>query len=118
MESIERRLALTVLWKRQHEPCTRERPRVGDQAFVGQGLQVVAVGCLRGLGDMRSAVIANLVGFWLLGLTIGSALAFGAGMGPSGLWWGLAIGLFTVALGLMWVLRVRASQDRERLQVD
>ena len=85
---------------------------------IGDGLQVVAVGCLRGLGDMRSAVIANLVGFWLLGLTIGSALAFGAGMGPSGLWWGLAIGLFTVALGLMWVLRVRASQDRERLQVD
>ena len=85
---------------------------------IGDGLQVVAVGCLRGLGDMRSAVVANLVGFWLLGLTIGSALAFGAGMGPRGLWWGLAIGLFTVALGLMWVLRVRASQDRERLQVD
>ena len=85
---------------------------------IGDGLQVVAVGCLRGLGDMRSAVIANLVGFWLLGLTIGSALAFWAGMGPKGLWWGLAIGLFTVAVGLLWVLRVRASQDRERLQVD
>lgn len=85
---------------------------------IGDGLQVVAVGCLRGLGDMRSAVLANLIGFWVLGLTIGSALAFWAGMGPAGLWWGLAIGLFTVAIGLLWVLRARVSQDRERLQVD
>jgi len=85
---------------------------------IGDGLQVVAVGCLRGLGDMRSAVIANGVGFWLLGISIGSALTFGAGMGPAGLWWGLAIGLFTVAIGLLKVLAVRASQDRERLQVD
>lgn len=85
---------------------------------IGDGLQVVAVGCLRGMGDMRSAVIANVIGFWLLGLTIGSALAFGAGMGSAGLWWGLAIGLFTVAIGLLFVLRLRASQDRERLQVD
>ncbi|MEC8253289.1 MAG: MATE family efflux transporter [Planctomycetota bacterium] len=85
---------------------------------IGDGLQVVAVGCLRGLGDMRSAVVANLVGFWLLGLTIGCGLAFWADMGPAGLWWGLAIGLFTVAVGLLWVLRARVSQDRERLQVD
>jgi len=85
---------------------------------IGDGLQVVAVGCLRGLGDMRSAVIANVIGFWLLGLTIGSALAFGADMGPAGLWWGLAIGLFSVAVGLLRVLHVRASEDQARLQVD
>jgi MATE family multidrug resistance protein len=85
---------------------------------IGDGLQVVAVGCLRGLGDMRSAVIANVIGFWLLGVTIGSALAFGADMGPAGLWWGLAIGLFAVAVGLLWVVRRRAAEDRARLQVD
>lgn len=85
---------------------------------IGDGLQVVAVGCLRGMGDMRSAVIANLIGFWVLGLSIGSALAFWGDMGPAGLWWGLAIGLFAVAIGLLRVLRVRTSQDRERLLVD
>ncbi len=85
---------------------------------IGDGLQVVAIGCLRGLGDMRSAVIANVVGFWLLGLTIGSGLAFWFGLGPAGLWWGLAIGLFVVAIGLLSVVRLRAAQDRGRLQVD
>jgi MATE family multidrug resistance protein len=63
-------------------------------------------------------VIANVIGFWLLGVTIGSALAFGADMGPAGLWWGLAIGLFAVAVGLLWVVRRRAAEDRARLQVD
>lgn len=85
---------------------------------IGDGLQVVAVGCLRGLGDMRSAVIANVVGFWLLGLSVGATLAFGADAGAAGLWWGLVIGLFVVALGLMWVLRMRVGQDRGRLSFD
>jgi MATE family multidrug resistance protein len=85
---------------------------------IGDGLQVVAVGCLRGMGDMRSAVVANIVGFWVLGLPIGAWLAFGCDLGPAGFWWGLVIGLSAVAVGLLWVVFKRAAEKRGRLSVD
>lgn len=85
---------------------------------IGDGIQVVAIGCLRGLGDTRSPVLANVVGFWLLGLPIGCWLAFGCGAGPAGLWWGLVTGLFVVAAALVLVLRWRVAEARCRLSVD
>ncbi|MCU0625382.1 MAG: MATE family efflux transporter [Gemmatimonadaceae bacterium] len=69
------------------------------------GLQAVAGGALRGAADTRAAMWANILGFWAIGLPLGLALAFRAGMGPAGLWWGLVIGLASVAFVL--VLRVR-----------
>lgn len=85
---------------------------------IGDGLQVVAIGCLRGLGDLRSPVIANLFGFWLLGLPLGCLFTFGLGAGPGGLWWGLVLGLSAVAAVLLVVLRWRVLERRERLQPD
>lgn len=85
---------------------------------IGDGVQVVSIGCLRGLGDMRTPVLANVVGYWLLGLPLGCALAYGAGLGAAGLWWGLTAGLFAVACGLVGVLRVRLTTLRPRLRVD
>jgi MATE family multidrug resistance protein len=72
---------------------------------VFDGLQVVSLGVLRGVGDTRAPVAINLVGFWLVGLPLGCWLCFGRGMGARGLWWGLVAGLATVAVVL--ALRVR-----------
>jgi len=85
---------------------------------IGDGLQVVAIGCLRGLGDVRSPVLANFVGFWVLGLPLGCWLAYGLGMGPAGFWWGLVLGLFAVAGVLLLVLHWRLQERRGRLQAD
>lgn len=85
---------------------------------IGDGLQVVAIGCLRGLGDVRSPLLANLVGFWVLGLPLGLWFGYGLGGGPAGLWWGLVVGLFTVAVALLWVLRMRLHTARNRLVSD
>lgn len=73
------------------------------------GLQVVATGALRGSGDTRTAMLANLAGHWLLGLPIGYALCFWLGKGVVGLWIGLCVGLVSVALALIavWSLRTR-----------
>ncbi len=74
------------------------------------GLQVVATGALRGSGDTRTAMLANLAGHWLLGLPIGYALCFWLDKGVIGLWIGLCVGLVSVAVALIavWSLRTRA----------
>ena len=57
------------------------------------GIQVVATGVLRGVGDTRSPMICNLVAHWGIGPPLGYALAFPLGRGVVGLWVGLALGL-------------------------
>lgn len=83
---------------------------------IGDGVQVVAIGCLRGLGDLRSPLVANFIGFWLLGLPLGLWLGFGLDAGPAGLWWGLVLGLFAVAATLLVVLRWRLQSQQQRLR--
>jgi MATE family multidrug resistance protein len=85
---------------------------------IGDGVQVVAIGCLRGLGDVRSPMWANVVGFWLIGLPLGCALGLAGDGGPAGLWWGLVVGLFLVAASLLLVLRARLAEGRRRLRSD
>ena len=74
------------------------------------GLQVVATGVLRGAGDTRVPMAANLAGHWLLGLPVGYALALSAGWGVVGLWIGLSVGLISVGIALtaVWAWRTRA----------
>lgn len=69
------------------------------------GTQVVAFGVLRGAGDTRVPSLANVVGYWVLGIPLGWWLAFPGGLGAQGMWIGLALGLASVASLL--VLRVR-----------
>ncbi len=75
------------------------------------GLQAVATGALRGLGDTRTAMVLNLVGHWLIGLPIGFLLCFNRGWGVAGLWTGLSIGLILIgsALLLVWSVKSRAT---------
>jgi MATE family multidrug resistance protein len=74
------------------------------------GLQVVTIGVLRGLGDTRTPMIAALIGYWVLALPVGWALAFPAGVGIRGLWYGMLVGLFSVGVSLLvvWMRRLRS----------
>jgi len=67
------------------------------------GVQVVAIGALRGAGDTRTPMIWNFVGYWLLGLPVGYYLCFVAGYGVLGLWVGLSLGLIIVGSILLGV---------------
>jgi multidrug resistance protein, MATE family len=73
------------------------------------GLQGVATGVLRGLGDTRTAMLWNLFGHWFIGLPFGYTLCFVAGVGVVGLWWGLSVGLMIcgVALLVVWIRRIQ-----------
>lgn len=85
---------------------------------VADGIQVVAAAALRGIGDTRVPMLVNLFGFWGVGLPFGLVLAFRAGVGPQGVWWGLAVGLVVVAVLLLRRVRVRFGRDLRRLVLD
>ena len=74
------------------------------------GAQVAAAGVLRGVKDTRVPMLLGAFGYWGLGMPIGAGLAFGAGLGPVGLWWGFVGGLATVSMLLC--LRFRALMAR------
>ncbi len=78
------------------------------------GLQVVCTGALRGVADTLRPMIYNVLGFWAFGLPVSLLLGFRLGVGPVGLWWGLAAGLGAVAvllLGRLW-RRFRGPLER------
>jgi multidrug resistance protein, MATE family len=81
---------------------------VGAVFQLFDGLQGVATGVLRGLGDTRSPMLWNLAGHWFIGLPLGYTLCFGAGLGVIGLWWGLSVGLIICGIALIsvWSRRV------------
>jgi len=85
---------------------------------VFDGLQAVAGGILRGLGETRVAMLVNLFGYWGLGLPLSWLLGFRAGLGPSGLWWGLVAGLAVVATVLLVRVRIALARRRERVLID
>jgi MATE family multidrug resistance protein len=85
---------------------------------IFDGMQVVAAGALRGVGDTRMPMVLNLVGFWLLGLPVSVALGFGFEWGPRGVWWGLALGIGAVAVLLTSRVRSRLGRTLSRLVID
>jgi multidrug resistance protein, MATE family len=85
---------------------------------VFDGLQVVAGGILRGLGETRVAMLVNVLGYWLLGLPISYLLGIRAGWGPVGLWWGLVVGLGVVATVLLARVRIALARQQVRVAMD
>ena len=82
---------------------------------VFDGIQVAGIGILRGVGDTRAPVIANVIGYWVLGMPLSLLLAFGLDLGPPGLWWGFVLGLGTVAIWML--LRVRTQMARTQTRI-
>jgi MATE family multidrug resistance protein len=81
------------------------------------GAQVIGAGMLRGLHDTRWPLLFALVGYWVVGLGIGSWLAFGADWKGLGIWIGLAIGLGCVAVLMLvrWLRRERLVRSAIRI---
>jgi MATE family multidrug resistance protein len=85
---------------------------------VFDGVQVVSAGALRGAGDTRAPLVANLLGFWLVGIPVSLLLGFRAGLGVVGLWWGFVAGLAAVAAFLVLRVRRLLSGPVARVRVD
>ena len=75
------------------------------------GVQTVATGSLRGSGDTRTPMWANLVAYWFIGLPAGAVLCFHFGLGALGIWIGLCAGLVMIGSVLLrtWHVRLRSK---------
>ena len=71
------------------------------------GLQVTAIGVLRGAGETLSGLLTHMCSYWLLGLPLGLELCFRRGMGARGLWLGLCAALVVTGLVMLWRWRVK-----------
>lgn len=76
---------------------------------VFDGAQCVLFGVLRGVGDTRLPLLANVFGYYVVGLPVGVLLATRGALGPAGLWIGLTLALAVVSalltVRLLGVLR-------------
>jgi multidrug resistance protein, MATE family len=64
--------------------------------------QAIASGVLRGLKDTRVPMIYAVIGYWGIGLPAAILLAFPAGLGGDGIWWGMTVGLAAASVLLVW----------------
>ena len=78
---------------------------------VADGVQCVASGALRGLGDTRVPFLLATFGYWGIGFPAAWLLTMQTGLGAAGAWWGLAASLMVVA-----ALLTRRFIQRSRLK--
>ena len=93
-------------------PITRWSRRLIAIAAMFQvfdGMQVIAVGALRGYKDTFIPMLLAAFGYCVPGFAGGWILAFPIGFGAVGVWWGLALGLAVVAVLLTFRLHLIAG---------
>ena len=79
--------------------------RIAALFQIFDGLQVVATGALRGLGDTRTPALAHFTGYWLIGMPVAYFLCFPYGWGVTGIWAGLTSALILIGLILLLAWR-------------
>lgn len=67
---------------------------------LSDGVQVVALGVLRGIKDVNIPTMITFSCYWLIGLPCSYVLAFVFGFGVQGIWYGLTIALTLAAITL------------------
>ena len=78
---------------------------VGGVFEIFDGVQITAIGALRGYADLRYPAVAAGLAFLLVGIPVGYIVAFPMGVGPAGIWWGYVSGLLTASVLLLVRLR-------------
>jgi MATE family multidrug resistance protein len=98
-----------------------EDPEVVKQAAVllivaglfqlSDGVQVIGLGALRGMSDVKIPTIITLISYWAIGLPLGYVLGFTFGLDALGVWYGLLAGLSIAAV----LLFIRFNSQSKKL---
>ena len=68
---------------------------------ISDGVQVVALGALRGMKDVKIPTLITFIAYWLVSLPLGYFLSFYLDYGPNGIWFALFLGL---TISAVWVM--------------
>ena len=74
------------------------------------GVQTIAMGCIRGLKDAKTTFLIGAGCYWLIGAPSAWLMAFILDWGPTGVWWGLALGLACAAISLTWAFEAKMKR--------
>lgn len=78
---------------------------------ISDGLQVVVLGALRGLQDVKVPMYITFVAYWVIGFPISIYLGIFTSLGATGIWVGLLAGLTAAALFLF----IRFNNETKKL---
>jgi len=76
------------------------------------GMQVVGLGILRGLGDVRIPTVITLLAYWVLGIPLGYLLGIKLDYGVEGVWWALLLGLLVASVLLFVRFQIKTKKLR------
>ena len=79
---------------------------------IVDGTQIVAMNALRGLADVSVPMGIAVFSYWCVALPLSYVFAFHAGLGPVGIWIGLALGLLVAGTALTWRFLWKSSSAR------
>lgn len=65
---------------------------------IFDGAQAIGAGALRGYKDTRVPMVLATFSYWGIGFTVAWTFGFPLGFGPTGIWWGLAVGLAAASI--------------------
>ena len=79
-------------------------------------MQVIAAGALRGLDDVKTPAWLAMGAYWAVSIPVGWLLAYPVGLGVTGMWWGITLGLTITAvlLGRRIWSKTSAHRDWDR----
>jgi multidrug resistance protein, MATE family len=86
---------------------------VGALFQIFDGLQVVLLGALRGLADVKAPMVLAFISYIVVSLPTSYLAAFVLKLGPSGVWTGFVCGLSTAAF--LFALRLRKCLKNKSL---
>ena len=95
---------LPVIFNKDPEVISIASSLIVIAAFfqLSDGTQVVGLGALRGVKDVKIPTIITLIAYWAIGLPMSYILAFKFNLGVQGVWYGLSLGL-TIAAVLLFL---------------
>lgn len=83
---------------------------------LSDGIQVVGLGALRGMSDVKIPTIVTLIAYWVIGLPLGYVFAFSMGMDEVGIWIGLLTGLTVTGVLLLYRFHFLSKKLHQRQQ--